>query len=120
MLIVALARVLSSAMSSRAAAASARAIGYGPLVNSSRLVRKLVRRLSDALGEEVFRASGLGGPDDTEQLRQQAAALEQELLDVRHRLEERNEELEAARATNRGVDGGAEPGPGATQRCLIR
>ncbi len=66
-----------------------------------RQVNKLAKRLSEALGEEVFRASGLGQPDDTEQLRQQAAALEQELLDVRQQLEERNDELDAARATNR-------------------
>ena len=66
-----------------------------------RQVNKLAQRLSEALGEEVFRASGLGQPDDTEQLRQQVAALEQELPDMRQQLEERNKELEAARATNR-------------------
>src|SRR6266536_301630 len=66
-----------------------------------RQVTTLARRLSEALGEEVFRTSGLGQPDDTKQLRQQAAALEQELLDVRQQLEERNDELDAARATNR-------------------
>jgi regulator of replication initiation timing len=64
---------------------------------------KLARRLSEALAEEVFRASGLGGPaaDETEALRRQVADLEQTVLDLRQRLEEHTEELEAARMTNR-------------------
>jgi regulator of replication initiation timing len=62
---------------------------------------RLSRRLSELLGEDVFRASGLGGPDDTEQLRRQVAELEQTVLDLRGQLTERTEELEAARATNR-------------------
>jgi regulator of replication initiation timing len=66
-----------------------------------RQVTKLARRLSEALGEEVFRASGLGGPDDTEQLRRRAADLEQAVLDLRQQLQERIEELAASRATNR-------------------
>jgi Family of unknown function (DUF6262) len=66
-----------------------------------RQVTKLARRLSEALGEEVFRASGLGGPDDTEALRRQVAQLEQTAIDLRQQLQERTEELEAARATNR-------------------
>ena len=62
---------------------------------------KLARRLSDALGEEVFRASGLGGPDQTEALRGRVAELEQTTADLRQQLRERAEELEAARSTNR-------------------
>jgi cell division protein FtsB len=68
-----------------------------------RQVNKLARRLSEALGEEVFRASGLGGPDDTEELRRRVAELEQTVLDLRQQLEERTEELEAARTTNRDL-----------------
>jgi cell division protein FtsB len=68
-----------------------------------RQVNKLARRLSEALGEEVFRASGLGGPDDTEALRRRVAELEQTVLDVRRQLEERTEELDAARTTNRDL-----------------
>jgi len=49
----------------------------------------------------VFRASGLGGPDDTEQLRRRVAELEQTTVDLRQQLKERAEELEAARAANR-------------------
>jgi cell division protein FtsB len=66
-----------------------------------RQVTKLARRLSEALGEEVFRASGLGGPDDTEQLRRRAAELEHTVLELRQQLEERTEELDAARSANR-------------------
>ena len=66
-----------------------------------RQVTKLARRLSEVLGEEVFRASGLGSPDDTGQLRRRAAELEQTVLDLRQQLKERAEELNAARMTNR-------------------
>lgn len=62
---------------------------------------KLARRLSEVLGEEVFRASGLGGPDQTEVLRRRVAELEQTTADLRQQLAERSEELQAARATNR-------------------
>ena len=68
-----------------------------------RQVNELARRLSDALGEEIFHASGLGAPpaDETEELRRRVAALEQTVLDLRQRLEERTEELDAARTTNK-------------------
>jgi len=66
-----------------------------------RQVNKLAKRLSEVLGEEVFHASGLGGPDDTEQLRRRVAELEQTTVDLRQQLKERAEELEAARAANR-------------------
>jgi cell division protein FtsB len=66
-----------------------------------RQVTRLSRRLSEALGEEVFRASGLDGPEDTEELRRRVGDLEQTVLDLRQQLEERTEELDAARTTNR-------------------
>jgi chromosome segregation ATPase len=73
---------------------------------------KLARRLSELLGEEVFRASGLGGPDDPEQLRRQVSDLEQTVVDLRQQLEERTEELAAARATNRDLMAEANRLPG--------
>jgi chromosome segregation ATPase len=70
-----------------------------------RQVNKLARRLSEALGEEVFRASGLGAPaaDETEALRRRVAELEQTVEDLRQQLQERTEELDAARTTNRDL-----------------
>jgi hypothetical protein len=64
-------------------------------------VTKLARRLSELLGEEVFRASGLSGPDDTEALHRRVVELEQTVLELRLQLEERTEELDAARLANR-------------------
>jgi regulator of replication initiation timing len=66
-----------------------------------RQITKLSRRLSEALGEEVFRNSGLGGPDDAEQLRRQVGDLEKTVADLRQQLTERTEELDAARMANR-------------------
>jgi chromosome segregation ATPase len=71
-----------------------------------RQITKLARRLSDALGEEVFRASGLGAPaaaDETEALRRSVGELEQTVEDLRQQLQERTEELAAARTTNRDL-----------------
>jgi chromosome segregation ATPase len=63
----------------------------------------LTARLSEVLGEEVFRASGIGRTDDTEALRARASQLEQQLLDLRQELEERTDDLNAARAANRDL-----------------
>jgi predicted nucleic acid-binding Zn-ribbon protein len=63
----------------------------------------LTARLSEILGEEVFRASGIGRTDDTEALRTRAGQLEQQVLDLRQELEERTDDLDAARAANRDL-----------------
>jgi predicted nucleic acid-binding Zn-ribbon protein len=63
----------------------------------------LTARLSEVLGEEVFRASGIGRTDDTEALRTRAGQLEQQVLDLRQELEERTDDLDAARAANRDL-----------------
>ena len=64
-------------------------------------VRQLEKRLSSQLGESVWAESGLGAPVDIDQLQRRIALLEQDLADKRGELEERTEELEAARAANR-------------------
>jgi hypothetical protein len=64
-------------------------------------VRQLEKRLSEALGEQAWRASGLGQSPDLDQLREQAASLQQQNIGLRLTLEERDQELNAARAANR-------------------
>ncbi|MGH9060926.1 MAG: DUF6262 family protein, partial [Acidimicrobiales bacterium] len=64
-------------------------------------VQHLEKRLSDALGEHAWRESGLGAPTDIDALRQQITHLEQQAIDLRLQLQEREEDLAAARATNR-------------------
>jgi hypothetical protein len=64
-------------------------------------VQQLERRLSEALGQQAWRESGLGAPDDIDYLKQQIIMLEQQTVDLRLQLEERDQELHAARATNR-------------------
>jgi hypothetical protein len=63
----------------------------------------LTTRLSEVLGTEVFQASGIGHPGETGQLRSRIAELEQHLLDLRQQLQERTDELDAARAANRDL-----------------
>jgi hypothetical protein len=64
-------------------------------------VRQLEKRLSEALGDQAWRESGLGAPADTDALSQQITHLEQQAIDLRLQLAERDEDLTAARATNR-------------------
>ncbi len=64
-------------------------------------VQHLEKRLSEALGEQAWRESGLGTPADIDALNQQITHLEQQAIDLRLQLEERDEDLTAARATNR-------------------
>jgi chromosome segregation ATPase len=94
------------------------AVGVGPTVSRTSLqadllnaqgraarlaarVQQLEKRLSEALGEQAWRASGLGAPDDIDTLNQRIVALEQQVVDLRLHLEERDDELAAARAANR-------------------
>lgn len=64
-------------------------------------IQHLEKRLSEALGEQAWRESGLGTPADVDALNQQITHLEQQAADLRLQLEEREEDLAAARATNR-------------------
>lgn len=64
-------------------------------------VQHLERRLSQVLGEQAWHQSGLGAPDDIDQLKQQIVMLEQHVVDLRLQLEERDQDLAAARAANR-------------------
>jgi chromosome segregation ATPase len=101
-----------------AAARPPAASGAGPAVSRAslqadllaaqqRCVRMAARtqhletRLSALLGERAWRESGLGVPDDIDQLKQQIVTLEQRVVDLRLQLEERDQDLAAARAANR-------------------
>ncbi len=64
-------------------------------------IRSLENRLSETLGEAAFRDSGLGAPDGVRSLQHALTDREQQLLELRRQLEERGEELAAARAANR-------------------
>ncbi len=68
-------------------------------------VQQLERRLSEILGEQAWRECGLGHTPDLDQLRQQASGLQQQIIDLRLKLEERDEELTAARTANRELMG---------------
>jgi hypothetical protein len=64
-------------------------------------VRQLEQRLSQLLGKQTWRESGLGAPDDVDQLKQRLIHLEQQTVDLRLQLDERDQDLTAARAANR-------------------
>ena len=64
-------------------------------------VRQLEKRLSEALGEKAWQESGLGVPADIDAVNQTVNNLEQQVIDLRLQLEERDQDLAAARAANR-------------------
>ncbi|MFD4598686.1 DUF6262 family protein [Streptomyces sp. NPDC058464] len=64
-------------------------------------VRQLENRLSQQLGEQAWRDSGLGAPADIDNLQRQITTLEQRVVELQGQLEDRAEELQAARAANR-------------------
>ena len=64
-------------------------------------VHQLESRLSSLLGEHAWQESGLGAPADIDTLKQHNLALEQQIIDLRLQLSERDQDLAAARAANR-------------------
>jgi len=64
-------------------------------------IRQLETRLSDLLGEQAWHESGLGVPADIDALNQKINHLEQQTVDLRLQLGERDQDLAAARAANR-------------------
>jgi chromosome segregation ATPase len=64
-------------------------------------IRHLEKRLSETLGEQTWRESGLGAPIDIDTLHQRITHLEQQAIELQQQLDEREEDLTAARATNR-------------------
>ena len=64
-------------------------------------IRQLEKRLSEALGEKTWQESGLGSAPDIDALHQTINHLEQQVIDLRLQLDERDQDLAAARAANR-------------------
>jgi hypothetical protein len=64
-------------------------------------IHQLEHRLSETLGEHAWHESGLGAPAGTSTLNQKITNLEQQAIDLRLQLEERDQDLAAARAANR-------------------
>lgn len=67
----------------------------------SRENAQLRQRLSEHLGEQAWRESGLGAPEDVDRLHRRVTELEQHTAEQRRQLSERDDELDAARAANR-------------------
>jgi chromosome segregation ATPase len=66
-------------------------------------IRQLEKKLSEMLGDQAWRESGLGAPDDIDQLKRRIVELEQEVVDLKEGLTEREQELNAAREANRDL-----------------
>lgn len=64
-------------------------------------IAQLERRLSEALGQTVWQETGLGAPPDLDTLQRHNTHLEQQLAELRGKLADRQDELDAARSTNR-------------------
>ena len=88
-------------MVSRASLLADLANAQGQVVRQAARVRQLEQKLSELLGEQAWRETGLGAPADVDQLQRRITELEQQVVELRAQSEERDEELEAARAANR-------------------
>jgi chromosome segregation ATPase len=86
---------------SRASLIADLANAHDRIARLSRELTQLRNRLSEQLGEQAWRDSGLGGPDTTEQLQRRVNELEQHAAQLCRQLADRDDELDAARATNR-------------------
>jgi hypothetical protein len=64
-------------------------------------VRQLEPPLPESLGENTLQESGLDASADIDQLQRRITLLEQDLAGISGQLDERTEELDAARAANR-------------------
>jgi chaperonin cofactor prefoldin len=88
---------------SRASLQADLANAQGQLTRQAARIRQLENKLSELLGENAWRESGLGAPTDIDQLQRRITDLEQQVVDLQGQLEERDQELEAARTANRDL-----------------
>jgi hypothetical protein len=70
-------------------------------IRLSARIQQLEHRLSEVLGEQAWRESGLGTPADIDALNQKINHLEQQNTDLKLQLTERDDDLAAARSANR-------------------
>ena len=70
-------------------------------IRLSARIQQLERRLSEVLGEQAWRESGLSTPADIDALNQKINHLGQQATDLKLQLAERDDDLAAARAANR-------------------
>jgi hypothetical protein len=66
-------------------------------------IRLLETKLSELLGDQAWRDSGLGAPADIDHLKRRITQLEQQVIDLTNDLTERDQDLEAARGANRDL-----------------
>jgi septal ring factor EnvC (AmiA/AmiB activator) len=86
---------------SRASLQADLANAQGQIARQAGRIRELEKKLSQLLGEQAWRDSGLGAPDGIDSLKRQITELEQTVVDRNRQLEELGDELDAARAANR-------------------
>jgi transposase-like protein len=86
---------------SRASLQADLANAQGQVTRQAARIRQLETKLSQMLGEQAWRESGLGAPEDIDKLKRRITELEQQAVDLTRQLEERGEELDAARTANR-------------------
>jgi septal ring factor EnvC (AmiA/AmiB activator) len=86
---------------SRASLQADLANAHGQITRQTTRIRQLEKKLSELMGEQAWRESGLGAPADIDQLHRRITNLEQQVVDLRDQLNERDQELDAARAANR-------------------
>jgi polyhydroxyalkanoate synthesis regulator phasin len=77
------------------------ATAHGQITRQATRIRQLEKKLSDLMGEQAWRESGLGAAADIDQLHRRITNLEQQVVDLRDQLNERDQELDAAGAANR-------------------
>lgn len=73
----------------------------GQINRQATRIRQLEKKLAELLGEQAWRDSGLGAPADIDQLQRRITDLEQQVVSLHDQLEQRDQELDAARAANR-------------------